>query len=521
MKCKVLKSNAIYSIAMLHILLFTYAATSKVLDFQNFRIQLGQSPLLSAFADSTAIAVPAVEGVLVFLLLFRKSRMIGLYGSFALMTMFTAYIVIILNFSSFTPCSCGGILEKMSWTQHLVFNIVFVLLSGMAIALSTPKRITMGYLTLLATSAIAFITVLFLLSEDIIQHRNNFVRRLPEQFSKEHDIDLGFNSYYFAGITNGKIYLGNTTAPLLLSEVDTLLKTKKEIAVQLNKVNFPFRSVQLQVHSKYFFAADGTVPVVFRGKTGQWSATQLPGISSKFSNPVFTDSASLAFRTHKPNAQNVLARFDQKKCRIITNPGLLQKQIDGIFDTDGILNYDPNTNRLVYLYYYRNQYIVADPTLKLIHRGNTIDTISKAQIKVAFNKDRNEKKLSAPPLTVNKNAYLYKGLLFVHSALMGKFEDAKMWKQASLVDVYDVNKRSYVVSFYIYNIDGKRLSHFMVEGNRFYGLIGTHLVSYQMSPLVVKRYAAQPLNTYQNESHNNITGLLSGEDRKPVNRVDQ
>ena len=109
MKLQITKSNIIQTVVVLNILLFTYAAVSKVLDFPNFQIQLGQSPLLSAFADWVAVAVPLVEFIIVLLLLTNKYRLLGLYGSFALMTMFTAYIVIILNFSSFTPCSCGGI----------------------------------------------------------------------------------------------------------------------------------------------------------------------------------------------------------------------------------------------------------------------------------------------------------------------------------------------------------------------------------------------------------------------------
>lgn len=482
-----LKFNTTYVIALLYILLFTYAAASKILDFENFQIQLGQSPLLSAFAEYVSIAVPVVELILVVLLMFTKSRLLGLYGSFALMTMFSAYIVIILNFSSFTPCSCGGILEKMTWTQHLIFNIVFVLLSATALLLHTNTRFVYGYLIILFTSAIALVVALFLMSEDIIQHRNNFVRRLPEQFSKEHDIDMGFNSYYFAGAYNGKVYLGNVTAPLLLTEVDTALKNKKEIVIKLNKMNFPFRSLHIQVYSNYFFASDGTVPVIYRGKTGQWNAVQLPGINRTFANPVFTDSISIAFRTHKANVESVLGTNTIGSKSVKLNPALLQKQIDGIFDTDGVLNYDPYTDQVVYLYYYRNQYIVTDPKLNLIHRGNTIDTISKAQIKVAVNTSRNETKLAAPPMVVNKNACIYKGLLFVNSALMGKFEDEKMWKQASIVDVYDLKNRSYIVSFYVYNIDGKRLSRLAVEGKNFYGIVGTHLVSYKMSNIVIKR----------------------------------
>ena len=120
-------------ICLLYILLFVYAAVSKLLDFENFQVQLGQSPLLSVFAWWVARLVPAIELGIVVLLSVPKWRNLGLFGALILMTLFTTYIFIVLHYSSFVPCSCGGILEKMSWNTHLVFNIIFVLLAGLAI----------------------------------------------------------------------------------------------------------------------------------------------------------------------------------------------------------------------------------------------------------------------------------------------------------------------------------------------------------------------------------------------------
>jgi uncharacterized membrane protein YphA (DoxX/SURF4 family) len=134
-----LKKIIIEIICLLYLLLFVYAAVSKLLDFENFKIQLGQSPLLSAFATPVAFGVPLLELLITLLLLFPKFRLMGLFWSFTLMVMFTAYIYIILNFSQFIPCSCGGILEKMTWNQHLVFNILFVLLAGIGIVLYPEK----------------------------------------------------------------------------------------------------------------------------------------------------------------------------------------------------------------------------------------------------------------------------------------------------------------------------------------------------------------------------------------------
>ncbi|WP_127338358.1 MauE/DoxX family redox-associated membrane protein [Flavobacterium cupreum] len=126
------KSTFVYLICLLFVSLFIYAAVSKILDYENFRVQLAQSPLLSAFARYVAWGVPAFEILISILLLSEKWRTVGLFSAFGLMVMFTTYIYIILNFSSFVPCSCGGVLEKMTWNQHLVFNLAFIILGGIA-----------------------------------------------------------------------------------------------------------------------------------------------------------------------------------------------------------------------------------------------------------------------------------------------------------------------------------------------------------------------------------------------------
>lgn len=112
------------------VLVFVYAATSKILDFEQFRIQIGQSPLLSAFADFVSIAVISLEYILAWLLIFSNTRSLGFLFSFGLMVMFTTYIFIFLNYSDYIPCSCGGVIEELSWNQHLIFNGFLILLSA-------------------------------------------------------------------------------------------------------------------------------------------------------------------------------------------------------------------------------------------------------------------------------------------------------------------------------------------------------------------------------------------------------
>jgi uncharacterized membrane protein YphA (DoxX/SURF4 family) len=125
-------------VSALFVVLFVYAAATKLLDYDKFRVQIGQSPLLTAFAGIVAWLVPATEIMVAMMLSLPRFRLPGLYASFGLMVMFTAYIIAITRFSDYVPCSCGGVLEKLSWNDHLLFNLVFVALGAAAI-LFYPK----------------------------------------------------------------------------------------------------------------------------------------------------------------------------------------------------------------------------------------------------------------------------------------------------------------------------------------------------------------------------------------------
>ena len=111
------------------IILFVYAAVSKLVDFENFQVQVAQSPLLSAFATFITYAVVIGELVIALMLCFQKSRLSGLYFFLGFMTAFTVYIFLILNYSPFVPCSCGGVLEDLGWWEHLWFNGVVCLVT--------------------------------------------------------------------------------------------------------------------------------------------------------------------------------------------------------------------------------------------------------------------------------------------------------------------------------------------------------------------------------------------------------
>lgn len=127
-------------ISGLLIVLFVYAASSKLFDYTQFNTQFGHSPLIAPYAGIITWAVPAIELTIVAMLTVKHTRIPGLYASFILLLIFTLYIAERLLSGKNLPCSCGGVISALSWKQHLVFNLFFMALSIMGIALSGKQE---------------------------------------------------------------------------------------------------------------------------------------------------------------------------------------------------------------------------------------------------------------------------------------------------------------------------------------------------------------------------------------------
>lgn len=134
------RNLAVTVITLLFIVLWVYAGISKIGDYENFKFQLGRSPYVQHMAGFIAIALPAAEIITALLFIPRPTRLLAMYLSFFAMLLFTGYIYAMLNYSYFVPCSCGGILNDLSWHQHLIFNIFFTLLALTGIFLMAYNR---------------------------------------------------------------------------------------------------------------------------------------------------------------------------------------------------------------------------------------------------------------------------------------------------------------------------------------------------------------------------------------------
>lgn len=122
-------------ISGLLIVLFVYTAVSKLLTFRSFQVVLSMSPVIGNYSAWLAWLLPAVEIITAALLFFPSTKRLGLLVSFVLLLGFTGYVFYMLHSGYHLPCTCGGVLKRLSWQEHLLFNAACTTVAGAGLLL--------------------------------------------------------------------------------------------------------------------------------------------------------------------------------------------------------------------------------------------------------------------------------------------------------------------------------------------------------------------------------------------------
>ena len=136
-----IRNSFIQTTTFLLILLWIYAAISKLAAFGHFQMQMHNQTLPLSVQWVLIYMLPPLEMAVAVLLVFSRTMVTGLYFSSVLLGLFSCYIaLVIFHFFNRTPCSCGGILEKIGWVPHLFFNLFFLIITLTAIFIFQRKE---------------------------------------------------------------------------------------------------------------------------------------------------------------------------------------------------------------------------------------------------------------------------------------------------------------------------------------------------------------------------------------------
>lgn len=339
-----------------------------------------------------------------------------------------------------------------------------------------PKR-SIIVLAALFISSVVVMLVLYTGYVIDVKPSGGFVRNVEANvFTDSIILALPFNSYYLAGNAGGKIYLGNETAPLHLLSVTE----RKLFSAQIGAPNPKPNVSHIVVDSPFFYLEDLERFTIRAGSIASFNV-EYPAVQSAFfSEAIPLSPNSVVQRTISDEAKE----YALSKLTLLSHTyqhNLLQKQVDGLFCTDGMLNYDKAKNNFIYVYFYRNEFICTDTSLNLQFRNNTVDTISRARIDVANLTTEDARILSTPPFVVNRRSTAFSNRLFINSSINSDSESTDVMKHNSVIDVYDLeNKGAYLYSFYLPHFQGHQMKYFAVYGDYLFSIHDRFLIRYRL-----------------------------------------
>lgn len=334
--------------------------------------------------------------------------------------------------------------------------------------------------------SVFFIVFLYKLSGTPNAHNNGFNRKfghssllIPTYYK-----DIKSSSYYISGKTFNQVYFSSYNSPSQVIIGNNNLSDTQHLYVNISESERS-STLMIKIDSPFIY-------LINRETHSILSYSLLPSIKKdlaiyrtdkiKFNSSEIISPSSFIFRTADTVLKkNILIKVNSQLSNIKQAPNVLEKQLDGYFCTDGMLRYDPISSKIIYIYYYRNRFICLDTNLSIIYKTNTIDTITKAKIKVGRIASSDHYTFSAPPIIVNQKCCIARDRIFIQSGLLADNEDRQTFGKSSAVDVYDLNNGHYLFSFHILDFDGFKVSDFQVLDTTLIAVQGHYIVNYPIN----------------------------------------
>lgn len=117
-------------IILLLVTMFLYASVSKYIDINESERAMQKQPFPEWLNSLLVVVIPPVEILISISLIMTKTRKNGLLAASILMLLFTLYVgAALVHLFPRVPCSCGGVIKRLGWQEHFIFNVVFLTLS--------------------------------------------------------------------------------------------------------------------------------------------------------------------------------------------------------------------------------------------------------------------------------------------------------------------------------------------------------------------------------------------------------
>jgi hypothetical protein len=326
-------------------------------------------------------------------------------------------------------------------------------------------------LLILASLSLGIMALLFFLTVQGTP-KNGFERMIRSNILIMSDSVPLTGIHYFAGTSSNTIFLGIRGEPVVLR----LNHARPSTSVRFD---LPAGKYKIKIDSPHVFFEQYGYDRIFYGLLSDHKITDTLSIHLPLIDVEPLSKTSLAALTLTDEEEFVLGKKAFQEVHLF--PGLLKKQIDGTFCTDGMLKYNKQHAKLVWVYYYRNQFLCLDTSMNLQYMSKTIDTVSRANITVATIHSERARTLSSPARVVNKRVHTSGDFILVHSTLIADHEDKIHFSGNMALDVYAIQNGDYLFSFYIPKNNHQDALDFLLEENLLFVLFKDCLKIYEIN----------------------------------------
>jgi hypothetical protein len=346
-------------------------------------------------------------------------------------------------------------------------------------------RRKIGWLAICASFSLAIVLVLQLISRQRINTTGqHFLRNyINIGQSPVSTVELGNAEYYFAGTDSSHIYLGNYQAANRLAGFNNHLTDSSMIVLSIPNSDPPSSANQT------IDIEDGKLSILERESGKIYQSNLLrpvkPVLKEDLNGFIFDalvfEDTSIVKKYDSVSKRNIFCSYDRRGKLIHCNPDVLQSSAEGIISSDGTLMFNSLTQLIYYVYFYRNQILCFDKSLRIKYRKSTIDTTSQAKISLHYVHSGDYTTFDAPPSFVNKTSCSAGSWIYIYSTMVARNDAPKKRNQSSVIDMYSSKDGEYHASFYLPDFLGNKVRSMLVNSNQLFVLQGNYLCGYSLS----------------------------------------
>lgn len=342
-------------------------------------------------------------------------------------------------------------------------------------------------------SAIIIVIILCLFTEDPYNRKNGFSRSFfPGSLAKLHALKIRKdNIVSTVGASDVHFYF-QTHFPNEIFITDSSLSQGQLLKMPVNNLKTIASNFNLHVDSPHVYIYARNVPsvIIYDLNNKKINAYHIP--CSIYTREAIISKSSLVIRGFDSNipGSQIFMRTKLGADKALSKNNLNGKSNDAGISTDGLVHYDQKTNLLCYTYFYRNGILCMDTALNELFTISTIDTVKGFQIDIKGTLSKDKQTISysnTSPLTfINVESCAANGKVFNASTLKADNEIKRNFLHNSVIDVYDLEKRKYIGSFYIPFYKGEKMRRFNISKNILIAIYPTYIVTYQLPGGMIK-----------------------------------